>query len=203
MRTKRVGRPSLQAERREQILEAFGRCVAERGLEGTTLEAVADEAGVQRAAIRHFVGNRDQLIRAGVEYLAAQYAHDLDAEIASARGPDRLERILDSLFLGGFTIGHPQEDRAIDALMAAAASDDKVRESLREMYKMFESRLAQEITAVYPDTDPQRVFAAAYAIMCLTEQNNAMQSLGFPPDRARAARDAAEALVSNLAYRSR
>jgi AcrR family transcriptional regulator len=194
-----MGRPSLAAERRAQILEAFSRCLARRGLVGTTLDEIAAEAGVQRAAIRHFLGNREQLIRAGVEHIAARYAESLDAELRSAASSDRLAAILDSLFLGRFATGHTQEDRAIDAMMAAAASDARVRRSLREMYAMFEERLAQEIAAASPDVALQRVVAIAYAIMCLAEQNSSMRFLGFPPDRALAARTAAGSLIEVLA----
>ncbi len=52
-----AGRPSRTEERRLEILEAFGRCVARSGLEATTLEDVAREAGLQRAMIRHHVGD--------------------------------------------------------------------------------------------------------------------------------------------------
>ncbi len=193
-----MGRPSLVAERREQILEAFSRCLAERGLEGTTLDVIAAEAGVHRAAIRHYVGNRDQLICAGVEYIASQYAHTIEADLESVAGADRLAAILDSLFLGEFTTGHPQEDRALDAMIAAAAFDERVRESMREMYVVFEDGLAQEIAAVHPDVDPEQVVGIAYSIMCLAEQNNDMRFLGFPPDRAHAARSAAGSLLETL-----
>jgi len=193
-----LGRPSLVAERREQILEAFSRCLAERGLEGTTLDVIAAEAGVQRAAIRHYIGNRDQLIRAGVEYIADRYAHTLETASEFAAGTDRLSAILDALFLGGFSTGYSQEDRAIDAMMAAAASDESVRESLREMYAAFEKRLAQEIAAVHPDAGTEEIVRVTYVILCLVEQSSAMCFLGFSPDRAHAARAVAGSLIESL-----
>ena len=59
-----MGRPSLANVRREQILDALERCLARDGLVGTTLEAVAEEAGVRRPVIRHYFGNRDELVAA-------------------------------------------------------------------------------------------------------------------------------------------
>jgi AcrR family transcriptional regulator len=193
-----VGRPSLVAERRQQILAAFSRCIAERGLEGTTLDAIAAQAGVQRAAIRHYVGNRDQLIRAGVEHIAAQYARSLEIDLECASSDDRLVAVLDALFLGRFATGHFREDRAVDAMIAAAASDERVRERLREMYARFEEALTREIAAAHPDAAPERVVGIAYAILCLVEQNNAMRFLGLPPERTHAARSAAGDLVETL-----
>ena len=95
-----MGRPSLGAQRREQILEAFERCLVTHGLEATTLEAVAAEAGVQRAAIRHFVGNRDELIAASVDHLTQKYRASYAEELRSLDPTgDRLGAILDYLFL--------------------------------------------------------------------------------------------------------
>jgi AcrR family transcriptional regulator len=193
-----LGRPSLIAERREQILEAFSRCLAERGLEGTTLDVIAAEAGVQRAAIRHYIGNRDQLIRAGVEHIADRYAHALQIELESAAGADRLSAILDSAFLGRLSTGDSQEDLAVDAMMTAAASDESVRESLREMYAAFEDTIAQEIAAVYPHAGSEQIVRIAYAILCLMEQSSTMRFLGFPADRAHAARAIAASLIETL-----
>ena len=55
-------RPSLKLQRSEEILDAFERCVARYGIEGTTLEKTAEEAGLQRSLLRHNVGNRDDLL---------------------------------------------------------------------------------------------------------------------------------------------
>lgn len=57
-------RPSVKKERTEEILNAFERCVARYGLEGATLERIAEESKLQRSLVRHYVGNRDDLIMA-------------------------------------------------------------------------------------------------------------------------------------------
>ncbi len=195
-----MGRPSLGAERRQQILEAFERCVAEHGLEATTLETVATEAGVQRAAIRHFVGNRDDLIAASVDHLTAKY-RDCYAEAIRGLAPagDRASALLDYLFLGGFVSSLPREGRATEALRAAAASDAEARQSLRRMYRTFEDEIAAELRAAHPRAPGPRVRGVAYAVLCLAEESSFLRELGFPVGRARAARDAARALVDSLA----
>ena len=67
-----MARPSLANTRREEILDALERCLARRGLEGTTLESVAAEAGVARPVIRHYFGNRDVLLKAALEAAASE-----------------------------------------------------------------------------------------------------------------------------------
>jgi AcrR family transcriptional regulator len=193
-----MGRPTLIDERREQILAAFCRCLAKAGLEGTTLDAVAAEAGVQRAAIRHYVGNRDELVRACMEYLAVHYERDLAAELEAAPKKGRMKHILDRMFLGHTMTDSSLQDDAFDALLAAAVSDKKIRRSLLELYLVFEARIAEEIAAAYPNASAKIVAATAYAILCMIEQNNEMLWLGFPDDRAKAARDVAYAMLKTL-----
>ena len=64
-----MARPDLSAERSEQILDAFSRCVARSGLDAVSLEEVAGEAGVRRSIIRHYIGNRDDLVAAFLDRL--------------------------------------------------------------------------------------------------------------------------------------
>ena len=55
-----MARPSVKEERREQILTAYEQCVARYGVEGATLDKVAEEAGLARPLIRHNIGNREE-----------------------------------------------------------------------------------------------------------------------------------------------
>lgn len=64
-----MGRRSLAAERRQQVLEAASRCLARNGLAGTTLEKIAEESGLSRSHVRHYVGNRDDLLLALVDWV--------------------------------------------------------------------------------------------------------------------------------------
>lgn len=57
-------RPSVKKERTEEILNACERCIARYGLEGATLERIAEESKLQRSLVRHYVGNREDLILA-------------------------------------------------------------------------------------------------------------------------------------------
>jgi AcrR family transcriptional regulator len=163
---------------------------------------VAAEAGVQRAAIRHFVGNRDELIAASVDHLTQKYRESYAEELRSLHpAGDRTGTILDYLFLGGFVSSLSGEGWATEALRAAAASDSEARKSLRRMYGAFEKEILAELTAAFPHAEPERARGVAYAIMCLAEENAFMQAVGFPGKRARAARGAAALLVESLGKR--
>ncbi len=62
-----MARPSNKEQRTEQILDAFESCVAKYGVEGSTLEKIAETAGLARPLIRHHIGNKELLLDALVK----------------------------------------------------------------------------------------------------------------------------------------
>jgi AcrR family transcriptional regulator len=191
-----MGRPSLAGVRREQILDALERCLARDGLEGTTLEAVAAEAGVRRPVIRHYFGNRDALVAAALERAVRAYAIDLDEALRDRPDADRFDAFLDYLFLGRF-VGNPDRERLFHALFAAL-DDEASRRLLHECYRGFEDACFAALRTAAPDAPAATVRGAAYAIACLSEQSAAFLAIGFPRTRARAARHAAAVIKRSL-----
>ncbi|MGI9303924.1 MAG: TetR family transcriptional regulator, partial [Gammaproteobacteria bacterium] len=55
-------RPSLKTQRTGEILDAFQRCIVKYGMQGASLERISEEADMGRTILRHYVGNRDDLI---------------------------------------------------------------------------------------------------------------------------------------------
>jgi AcrR family transcriptional regulator len=195
-----VARPSLAATRREQILDALERCLARRGLEGTSLESVAAEAGVARPVIRHYFGNRDALLAAAVERAVAAYGADLRAAVCALPREGRFAAFLDYLFLGRF-VGNADRERLFRALFAGI-DDVGSQRLLRDTYRGFEDVCFAALRAETPGAPAAALRGAAYAIACLAEQNADFLAIGFPPSRARAARRAAEAIVRSLGEES-
>ena len=74
-----MGRPDLTETRTTEILDAFERCVGRYGLDGSSLERIAEEAGMKRSILRHYVGNRTDLIHALTDRVVAGYRSQLQA----------------------------------------------------------------------------------------------------------------------------
>ncbi len=193
-----MGRRDLSQERRAAILDAAAECIRRFGLEMTTLERIAAQAGVQRPIIRHYIGNRDDLLAALIEHLTERYRRDYETLAAKLSQRHRVQAMLKFLFAGDF-LAQPDEDAVIDALLAAAAKNRRARNCLRGMYEAFENTCYTEFRSAYPNASPRRVRAIAYAVMCLAEENASLIRLGFPAERSAAARRAAELLIGSLA----
>ncbi len=63
----RAGRRPGQSESRERIIAAARGLFGQRGYDGTTVRAIAAEAGVNPALLHHFFGTKDQVFVAALE----------------------------------------------------------------------------------------------------------------------------------------
>ena len=83
----------MNPEVRERLLRATYDCVARWGLDKTTVEDAAREAGVSRATVyRYFPGGRDELISAVVGWEFARFFLRLYEEVSDA---ETLEEVME------------------------------------------------------------------------------------------------------------
>ncbi|MCK0069232.1 TetR/AcrR family transcriptional regulator [Kordiimonas laminariae] len=141
-----MARPSVKEKRTEEILNAFEKCVARFGVEGSTLEKIAEEAGLRRSLLRHYIGNRDELIDA----LIARYIERSDADmqlLANSLKNASPQKIIDYLFYeeGDLTAQVSQ------ALMVAAPEHENIRKQLTRWTNDFHDQLTNILKAIYPD----------------------------------------------------
>ncbi|MEM7286070.1 MAG: TetR family transcriptional regulator [Actinomycetota bacterium] len=174
--TRRRGRPSVAADRRAAIVDAYIRSIAEHGSASVPMGEIAERAGVSRTAISHFVGDRDALRVATIEELGRRY----EVEIRRAVGSDPTpQRIIDLLFSPDWTTDRSTDDRAFDLLQATASRNPETREATRRSYALLIDELAAAIVR-HGEATPHRAEAVAYGIVCLAESNTVLLDLGFP-----------------------
>ncbi len=66
-------RLSIKDQRAKEIVSAFERCIVRNGISGAQLEKIAAESGIQRPALRHFIGNREALIYELTKSIVSEY----------------------------------------------------------------------------------------------------------------------------------
>lgn len=190
------GHPSIAPERRRQIVNAFIELVAERGLEGVTVDGVAKAAGVQRAAVHHYVGNREDLIAAASDELSGR--HDGFAAGMGVSEAPTITELIAMMFGDVVTREHVVEQRTWQSLRAEELRRPDGRVVVRRAYdrglEMVESAVRRQV----PGAPVARIRDLAYVIVCLSDQNATFQRLGYPRARQVAARDAALCLVEDL-----
>lgn len=94
--TPKSGRPQLytREEREELILDAVGRVVADKGLQGASMAAIAREAGMSKRTLYAVCESRDALFESWVQRLRASFMRPLTEEERALPIEERLRRLL-------------------------------------------------------------------------------------------------------------
>ena len=191
-----MGRRSLASTRKPQILGAFEACVLRYGLEGSSLERIAQEAGVRRSLIRHYFGNRNELTEALIAGVIERTVSVYRDVIRTAGAEGGTAALVD--YLMGPAFPDKRDDALIDALMAVSHRDERLRGQLRAKYQTFQQSIQRELRRAFPSADPAMVRATAYSLMCLAIGNAAMYDLELPARKHGDARRCATYLVARL-----
>ena len=190
-----MARPDLSHERREQILDAFARCVAKRGLAATTLQEVAQEAGMKRPILRHYVGNRAALVSAVLERLLERWRQEMEELAAYVAVAPTVERLVDGLYW--------QEERddlpLSEALADAARHDAALAAWLADWVREQEQALAAMLAKIAPKAGAERLAIAAHGIVAIHNDYLQGVALGFANLRRAPAMAATASLAVGLA----
>ncbi|HTR91675.1 MAG TPA: hypothetical protein VMI73_08045 [Trebonia sp.] len=185
-----MGRPSLAAERREQVLGAFARCVARAGFAGTSLENIADEAGLARGHVRHYLGNRHDQMVALAEWVSTADRNEFATVTEAPDDKARVEAVLHYLFDQSF-YQSGEENAVYLALFEEALRDDALRklflDSYHEVLGVMAGALIGASAVDRPGQEPLSAEDAdgiAYLLLCAAVGNAHLSQTGISPARA-------------------
>ncbi|SFR83367.1 transcriptional regulator, TetR family [Agromyces sp. CF514] len=190
-----MARPSVAAERREQIIDATMTTIAEHGIHGTTLDRIADAAGMSRGHVRHFVGNRDRLL---LDTATAVFA-DESGEVGSILpgGVDDLTGALDYLF--GPVFSSPDRENAVVlGLVELARVTPEIAAVLTTAYTATRVQLAGLVARARPDAATDACTTAAYGILSSALGTVFLGDFDADPSRVVRSRAAVDALLATL-----
>ncbi|WP_170763100.1 TetR/AcrR family transcriptional regulator [Ruegeria lacuscaerulensis] len=156
-------RPSLKTQRSKEILDAYMTCVARFGLEGATQERIAAEAGIKRPLLRHYLGNRDQMI-AELNAHVAESFNALTTEFDMALTQiETSAQLIEILFAEDKTID-PRLMLAWQALTASAGDHTELSQQLLDSLSQFLSVMERTLRRIAPEADAGRVRAVTQGI---------------------------------------
>jgi TetR/AcrR family transcriptional repressor of bet genes len=164
-----MGRPSNTAERREEIVEALLRVMAESGYDGASVASIAEEAGLAAGLVHyHFHDKREILLALGevlVERVWERYG------TRKAEACDDWERLY------AFTDAHvalgPDADPDAVAcwvmFAAEALRDPEVRRFYRDATRRSLDELTDLVTPLLPKADAKRAASVAAGLLSAIE----------------------------------
>lgn len=191
-------RPSLKAERTEEIIDAIERCVIRDGINGATLEKIAEEAGIKRSLLRHNVGNRDQLIDTFLDRFFARSDEDVQQMLHYLPESGRIPVLLDFLFKEQYS--NSRLTQVALALTSAAASHDSIRQRLRQWNSNYVSIMADELQLNYQNASTSDCYDVAAGLTGIYFNSESLAPLGDMTEIREASRKAAERLLSTLEH---
>ena len=133
---------ALEAQRRAQLMTATMECVAEVGVEKTTVWMVAERAGVSTGMVLYYYRNKKELINSAVIWASREFAERLNNVTEGSYGPERLKESM-KIFLhdpsgaipGNFLIQYRM----------AALNDDDIRQRSLGQYENSRVSLAKSV----------------------------------------------------------
>jgi AcrR family transcriptional regulator len=147
MSRKAFQRLSLDARRRD-LMEATLVCIARHGLHGATVRGITEEAGVTAGLVRHYFGNKDELVRTAYAYLVGQLT--TEASESANRSPGAASAQLAEFLRANMTPPNLSEHKVSlwATFIGRVRSDRHFAEIHREGYREFLSLLEVLIAPV-------------------------------------------------------
>lgn len=191
-----MGRPSKKTERTEQILQALQRCVARYGLEGSTLERIAEEAGLQRSLLRHFAGNRNEL----VQQLAGRVIGQSDQQWAEFINYLPEKNVTTALLDGLFTEDNSDAEfiLVIESLIFAAGQDEPLRKQMQAWMYRFTNDMKSILLRDNQSAEDEHLDAIAFGLVSIYFNLDSLAPLNMSEQYRPSARRAAELLINSL-----
>lgn len=192
-----MARPSIKDQRSAEILDAYLTCVARFGLEGATQERIAEEAGIKRPLLRHYLGNRDEMIIALAAHVVAGFARTTDA-IGEALQPEGTATDLVNLLFSGDAANDPRLMLAYQALVASAPDYPAIRQPLLDSLTHFFDMIDIVLMRSAPGAPIAQVRAVTQGIAATFVNLDALSPLKPPAEWREDLRQAAMILAASL-----
>ncbi|WDE07412.1 TetR/AcrR family transcriptional regulator [Thalassomonas viridans] len=173
-----MARPSMAGQRREEILDALEQCILEKGIQATSLENIAETAGMKRTILRHYIGNRDDIICALSQRWAEKYSQQWQELLAWLPGSNRAQALIDALFSAG---SKDKVNNTIigEAIFSEAKRLEPIKLHQKQTMQEFIRHLIREFSTQYPGSDESTIELVSYGIYSNYLMSESLLPLGM------------------------
>lgn len=155
--------------RRQALIEATGRCLAEKGVSGTSVRAICARAGVSSGLLTHYFDGVDALILATYAEVGAKVSRALDlaVEEAGADPRERLRACLQANFRA--PVLDPELLATWIAFWSLVKTDPKIAAIHAEVYRGARAQLETLLRAAAPAMSAATARIAAISLNALVD----------------------------------
>jgi AcrR family transcriptional regulator len=142
MASRTLTRGEKQAETRTALLRSAAKLFRSRGLEGTSVEQIAQGAGYTKGAFYSNFSSKEQLYLVMLDERFAEQLDALDRRLSGTDDPDQQARYAAAEFVRSFR-GDEDWKRLYFEFVAHAMRDDRFREELATRHRALRARLTE------------------------------------------------------------
>lgn len=161
-----MGRRDLSDERRPHIVAAAKRAITKYGVDGATQERIAEEAGMSRALIRHYLGNRDAVLDAVWDETVGEYLVAVEETTSITDPPAEVEHAVSRFLESSFV--YEEDDAIILAFLHESRKNERIRARTHATYARVEENLSRLMRAASPTLPEAELVTRAHALMALS-----------------------------------
>ncbi|HIF88965.1 MAG TPA: TetR/AcrR family transcriptional regulator [Candidatus Thioglobus sp.] len=145
-----MARPSVKKERHKVIMLAFAQCIAEKGLDATSLDDIARKVQMHRSLVRHFSGNRADLICQVTDFISSEFESMWVAQKDQNKDDKSDEWLLKTLFKNTPDKEYQELLPAFYSLLAVAHRYPVVSERLKQCFNFYVDGITNELVLRHP-----------------------------------------------------
>lgn len=186
-----------RVDQRQRLSAATWSVLAERGLPGLTLRAVAERAGCTTGMVLHTFADKQALLVHARELLHQRTGQRADALQAAAETPSTALRAV-LLQAAAPTTERQEEARVWVGFLAAALADPVLAELHRGYNRRFVDRVRGLVAAVRPDWPAADCSSTAIGLVGLVEGLNTLTAVDPATYSGAAQRAALDAALARL-----
>ncbi len=150
-----------------RAVRCFEELAVEQGLDDVSMRDVAKRLGISLAALQYHYPTKAALVDAVVTSIIDLHRQRLDEAVASADGTDRFVEAL------RYIVAANRDDAEGGGLMnmiwARAAHDERAAATLDRFMRAYVDRVAEVVTAGFPDLSSAQALSAATLTVALLE----------------------------------
>lgn len=169
-------RPSTKEQRSKEILEAYLTCISKFGLDGATQDRIADEAGVKRTILRHYFGNKEEMVSSLATYLITELNEQTDQLVSAQFEKYNAIELVNVLFDNDQSTDH-RLTLVYQAIVFAVETYPTIRIPLLDCMTHFIDFAIDTLRTRFPTANSKDIDAAAHGIIAIHMSHDALAPL--------------------------
>lgn len=158
-----MGRPSMAGQRIEEILDALEVCILEQGIAATSLESIAQQAGLKRTILRHYIGNRDEIICALSARWRQNYTQQWQEIMSWLPSRNQADSLIDSMFIIG-TKERVSSTVIAEAIFSEAKRLAPIKQDQEHIMDEFISHFNQVLSNQYSSANEEKIALVSHGV---------------------------------------